>query len=61
MRGRTLFPKDPSTKPSIIYVYCESAKVKEALAAGATQAGGEELLDKVCVAAFSSGTTRDLG
>ncbi|CDZ96806.1 50S ribosomal protein L1 [Phaffia rhodozyma] len=47
MRGRLNFPRDPSTKPPVLLMFCEPHQVQEALDAGATYAGGVELFSKL--------------
>lgn len=50
MKGRTLFPSDPSTKPAVILVLCAPDQAQAALDAGADYAGGKEIFEPVRLA-----------
>jgi len=47
LRGRLTMPRDPRTSEAKLLVFCELEQVDSALAAGATWAGGEELVEGV--------------
>ncbi|EJU00039.1 ribosomal protein L1 [Dacryopinax primogenitus] len=47
MRGRLSFPRDPRTEDVNMLVFCDGPQVDQALAAGATWAGGEDLVEGV--------------
>ena len=48
-RGRLTLPHDPRKNKEIVLVFAEPERAKDALAAGATYAGGVELIEKVCI------------
>lgn len=61
MRGQIVFPRNPSSKPSSLLVFCGENEVQQALAAGADLAGGPELFEQVSLAGGRWGSLGDGG
>lgn len=46
-RGKIALPRDPKNHPDTILVFADGDRVAQALEAGATYAGGQDLIEKV--------------